>query len=141
MMQDDDDDNDDPMILNNRAKNNTSERTIVPWTVIFYTVYTNTLPLTFSSGSWPEKIFCNIERNYQTLEPPQIQPIQNGVPQKFQPIGKRFLCFHCLMSTVHSQIQFLPDRFTWFIRSITRVNALLDKMHHNACKVANEGAN
>ena len=38
MMQeddDDDDDNDDPMILNNRAKNHTSERTIVPWTVIF----------------------------------------------------------------------------------------------------------
>ena len=39
MMQDDDDDddddNDDPTILNNRAKNHTSERTIVPWTVIF----------------------------------------------------------------------------------------------------------
>ena len=40
MMQDDDDDDDvddydDPMILNNRAKNHTSERTIVPWTVIF----------------------------------------------------------------------------------------------------------
>ena len=34
MMQDDDD-NDDPMILNIRAKNHTSERTIVPWTVIF----------------------------------------------------------------------------------------------------------
>ena len=34
---DDDDDFDDPMILNNRAKNNTSERTIVPWTVIFST--------------------------------------------------------------------------------------------------------
>ena len=33
---DDDDDNNDPMILNNRAKNHTSERTIVPWTVIFY---------------------------------------------------------------------------------------------------------
>jgi len=33
---DDDDDNDDPMILNNRAKNHTSERTIVPWTVIFF---------------------------------------------------------------------------------------------------------
>ena len=32
---DDDDDNDDPMILNIRAKNHTSERTIVPWTVIF----------------------------------------------------------------------------------------------------------
>ena len=32
---DDDDDNDVPMILNNRAKNHTSERTIVPWTVIF----------------------------------------------------------------------------------------------------------
>ena len=32
---DDDDDNDDPMILINRAKNHTSERTIVPWTVIF----------------------------------------------------------------------------------------------------------
>ena len=31
---DDDDDNDDPIILNNRAKNHTSERTIVPWTVI-----------------------------------------------------------------------------------------------------------
>ena len=31
----DDDDNDDPMILNIRAKNHTSERTIVPWTVIF----------------------------------------------------------------------------------------------------------
>ena len=31
----DDDDNDDPMILNNRTKNHTSERTIVPWTVIF----------------------------------------------------------------------------------------------------------
>ena len=31
----DDDENDDPMILNNRAKNHTSERTIVPWTVIF----------------------------------------------------------------------------------------------------------
>ena len=40
MMQDDDDDDDDdnndPMILNIRAKNYTSERTIVPWTVIFY---------------------------------------------------------------------------------------------------------
>ena len=39
MMQDDDDDydddNDHPMILNYRAKNHTSERTIVPWTVIF----------------------------------------------------------------------------------------------------------
>ena len=38
MMQDDDDDDDDdddPMILNIRAKNHTSERTIVPWTVIF----------------------------------------------------------------------------------------------------------
>ena len=33
---DDDDDNDDPMILNNRAKNHTSERFIVPWTVIFH---------------------------------------------------------------------------------------------------------
>ena len=32
---DDDNDNDDPMTLNNRAKNHTSERTIVPWTVIF----------------------------------------------------------------------------------------------------------
>ena len=32
----DDDDNDDPMILNIRAKNHTSERTIVPWTVIFF---------------------------------------------------------------------------------------------------------
>ena len=32
---DDDDDNNDPMILNNRAKNHTSERSIVPWTVIF----------------------------------------------------------------------------------------------------------
>ncbi len=31
---DDDDDNDDPMILNKRAKNHTSECTIVPWTVI-----------------------------------------------------------------------------------------------------------
>ena len=31
----DDDDNDDPMILNIKAKNHTSERTIVPWTVIF----------------------------------------------------------------------------------------------------------
>ena len=42
MMQDDDDDdddNDDPMILNNRAKNHTSERTIIPWTVIFDNVY------------------------------------------------------------------------------------------------------
>ena len=39
MMQDDDDDddNDDPMILNIRAKNHTSERTIVPWTVILFT--------------------------------------------------------------------------------------------------------
>ena len=40
MMQEDDDDddyNDDPMILNNRANNHTSERTIVPWTVIFFT--------------------------------------------------------------------------------------------------------
>ena len=36
MMQDDDD-NDDPMILNIRAKNHTSEHTIVPWTVIFLT--------------------------------------------------------------------------------------------------------
>ena len=35
MQDDDDDDNDDPMILNNRAKNHTSEHTIVPWTVIF----------------------------------------------------------------------------------------------------------
>ena len=35
---DDDDDNDDPMILNNTAKNHTSERTIVPWTVIFFEV-------------------------------------------------------------------------------------------------------
>ena len=32
---DDDDDNDDYMILNIRAKNHTSARTIVPWTVIF----------------------------------------------------------------------------------------------------------
>ena len=32
----DDDDNDDPMILNISAKNHTLERTIVPWTVIFY---------------------------------------------------------------------------------------------------------
>ena len=32
---DDDDDDDNPMILNYRAKNYTSERTIVPWTVIF----------------------------------------------------------------------------------------------------------
>ena len=39
-MQDDDDDNDDPMILNIRAKNHTSERTIVPWTVIFAVVQT-----------------------------------------------------------------------------------------------------
>ena len=37
MMQDDDD-NDDPMILNIRAKNHTSERTFVPWTVIFVVV-------------------------------------------------------------------------------------------------------
>ena len=37
---DDDDDNDDPTILNNRAKNRTSERTIVPWTVIFWFVST-----------------------------------------------------------------------------------------------------
>ena len=35
---DDNDDNDDPMILNNRAKNHTSERIIVPWTVIFLSV-------------------------------------------------------------------------------------------------------
>ena len=35
MMQDDDD-NDDPMILNITAKNHTSERSIVPWTVIFF---------------------------------------------------------------------------------------------------------
>ena len=33
---DDDDDDDNPMILNYRAKNYTSERTIVPWTVIFW---------------------------------------------------------------------------------------------------------
>ena len=43
MMQDDDDDddddNDDPMILNNRAKNHTSERTIVPWMVIFIFIF------------------------------------------------------------------------------------------------------
>ena len=32
----DDDDDDDPLILNIRAKNHTSERTIVPWTVILY---------------------------------------------------------------------------------------------------------
>ena len=31
----DDDDDDDPMILNNIAKSHTSERTIVPWMVIF----------------------------------------------------------------------------------------------------------
>ena len=37
-------------------------------------------------------------------------------------IGKRFWCSHCLMSTVHLQIKFLPDRFTWLIRSETRVN-------------------
>ena len=51
MMQDDDDDDDDnndPMILNNRAKNHTSERTILPWTFMFliefhkYTKYTIT---------------------------------------------------------------------------------------------------
>ena len=44
MMQDDDDDDDDndlhdhddPMILNIRAENHTSERTILPWTVIFF---------------------------------------------------------------------------------------------------------
>ena len=35
---DDDDDDDNPMILNYRAKNYTSERTIVPWTVIFYDI-------------------------------------------------------------------------------------------------------
>ena len=35
MPDDDDDDDDDPMILNIRAKYHTSERTIVPWTVIF----------------------------------------------------------------------------------------------------------
>ena len=43
MMQDDDDDddddNDDPMILNIRAKNHTSERTFVPWTVIFVSFF------------------------------------------------------------------------------------------------------
>ena len=45
MMQDDDDDdddNDDPMILNNKAKNHTSERTIVPWTVIFFIAFDQT---------------------------------------------------------------------------------------------------
>ena len=36
---DDDDDNDDPMIPINRAKNHTSERTIVPWTVIFILIW------------------------------------------------------------------------------------------------------
>ena len=36
MPDDDDDDDDDPMILNIRAKYHTSERTIVPWTVIFF---------------------------------------------------------------------------------------------------------
>ena len=45
MKQDDDhddhDDNDDPMILYNRAKNHTSERTIVPWTVIFVVGFFN----------------------------------------------------------------------------------------------------
>ena len=35
---DDDDDDDDPMILNIRAKYHTSERTIVPWTVIFMSI-------------------------------------------------------------------------------------------------------
>ena len=44
MMQDDDD-NDDPMILNIRSKNHTSERTIVPWTVIF--------ELCFVAFFWP----------------------------------------------------------------------------------------
>ena len=33
---DDDDDDDDPMIHNKTAKNHTSERTIVSWTVIFF---------------------------------------------------------------------------------------------------------
>merc|ERR1712074_370005 len=40
-VQDDDDDNDDPMILNIRAKKHTSERTIVPWTVIFILIPMN----------------------------------------------------------------------------------------------------
>ena len=44
---DDDDDNDDPMILNNRAKNHTSERTIVPWTVIFVVVLLCVPPASF----------------------------------------------------------------------------------------------
>ena len=44
-------------------------------------------------------------------------------------IVKRFWCSHCLMSTVQPQIQFLPDRFTWLIRSITRVN----KCCNNVC--------
>ena len=47
MMQDDDD-NDDPMILNIRAKNHTSERTIVPWTVIFYPTTVQVLEVFFS---------------------------------------------------------------------------------------------
>ena len=52
MMQDDDDDdddNDDPMILNHRAKNHTSERTIVPWTVIFFSFSLSSFSCNFES--------------------------------------------------------------------------------------------
>ena len=62
---DDDDDNDDPMILNNRAKNHTSERTIVPWTVIFQIIK-------HARGSWatsdPEPTFSEVEPHVLTLE-------------------------------------------------------------------------
>ena len=65
MMQDDDDDdddNDDSMILNNRAKSHTSERTIVPWTVIFKTVrphdfkYRGTLYICFRFSGWYSRV-------------------------------------------------------------------------------------
>ena len=47
MQDDDDDDNDDPMILNNRAKNHKSDRTIVPWTVMFHLILFLFTNLTF----------------------------------------------------------------------------------------------
>ena len=53
----DDDDNDDPMILNIWAKNHTSERTIVPWTVIFIAELSLTFNMVLSLE--PIDIFLN----------------------------------------------------------------------------------
>ena len=52
-----------------------------------------------------------LKGNCHMLELSPIKPIQKGLDHMML-IGKRFRCSHCLKSTVHPQIQFLPDRFT-----------------------------